>query len=271
VTESAFLQRKFMGKGILAKILCLAVVAPAAGATPRLIQECLRKHAYTSVLVEHGQSEDCGNEMHLSPVFYRINAERDRVSIDLYVNFVSDGTFYEMFSTKPARAKFIFSQFQKCIPLLKKSWAEMGLEIHPHFRLNDERGTGVVNPHEVFLADEVGSSDTTIFFRDYLSYRKYQKKYCVQDSLSCKRAYQMESAQDRCSMLVHELGHLMGLQDEYPDPACPRRKLPGPEFPLSFMSSGGFRWGKRSFKTRHVLQVLAPLCGKPERPTGTKL
>ncbi|HTL11215.1 MAG TPA: hypothetical protein VL588_01925, partial [Bdellovibrionota bacterium] len=87
-----------------------------------------------------------------------------------------------------------------------------------------------------------------------------------------------------CQMMIHEVGHLMALPDEYADPACPAQKASQESFPYSAMgfpyaglldmpevaSLGGFGvdTGLVEFFPRHIRTITGPLCD-PGSPEGT--
>lgn len=63
--------------------------------------------------------------------------------------------------------------------------------------------------------------------------------------------------QNACLTMVHELGHLLGLKDEYADPQAPYRK-PGPDD--SVMKRCHCPSHEVKFNTKHLKQILGAAC-----------
>ena len=71
-----------------------------------------------------------------------------------------------------------------------------------------------------------------------------------------------------CKMMIHEIGHHFGLEDEYVDPDCPNRPFISTErSPFSLMANISETWNQLDFFPRHLRSIFGEFCG--EVPTAT--
>jgi len=65
---------------------------------------------------------------------------------------------------------------------------------------------------------------------------------------------------EMCQTLTHELGHLMGLPDEYDDDACPDREFVSEEEDPTSIMNEDEDWDEWDFYPRHIRSILRPVC-----------
>jgi hypothetical protein len=62
-------------------------------------------------------------------------------------------------------------------------------------------------------------------------------------------------------MMLHEVGHLLGLNDEYEDKACPDRTFISKDSnPYSIMDETNEKKKYLDFYPRHIKTIIQPLC-----------
>lgn len=67
---------------------------------------------------------------------------------------------------------------------------------------------------------------------------------------------------NRCSLAIHELGHLLGLSDTYPNPDCPDQETEVMPLDDIMHSSGFFQPSQARFYPAAIRSILQPLCGR---------
>ncbi len=118
----------------------------------------------------------------------------------------------------------------------------------------------------VDLVDAFGRSDAA-------KYYYYGQKYgdcvaCVAKKAPCPAACTGEVSDEFCATMAHELGHSLGLPDEYKDASCPDSKTWSTDSdPWSLMDDTFQPWQSVELFPRHLAAVLMPLC----RSTGAVL
>lgn len=172
---------------------------------------------------------------------YLLMSENDELRIRLKIHFAAVGM-------SPERAEELLGKANDCLSVMKSVWQRYGINWDLSFDSSPvERPRGPeVN---VQLFDEVGrSSAYAYYYRGALSDKGRQLA-------SDKWQYYF------CTTMLHETGHLLGLDDEYSDPEVPDRKYVSSEKrPWSIMNDHWHHLEVLDFYPRHISTVLAPLC-----------
>lgn len=63
-----------------------------------------------------------------------------------------------------------------------------------------------------------------------------------------------------CGVIIHEIGHYLGLNDEYPASWQPGRFISKDRNPYSLMETASEEWDNQHFFPRHIKEILSPVC-----------
>lgn len=128
----------------------------------------------------------------------------------------------------------LMDAIRACEAPIQEVWSRYGIELQIDFGLTKDKNDSQFD-HAVFLHQGDGRSDTSNLY--------------TQDS-------------NLCQVILHEVGHLLGLDDEYSDDDCPNRPLISEEtLPISVMNQHFHPFDMIDFFVRHIMAILAPVCG----------
>ncbi|HRK02782.1 MAG TPA: hypothetical protein PLH57_08965 [Oligoflexia bacterium] len=149
------------------------------------------------------------------------------------------------------RAATMTDRLEDCLREASEVWARYGinLDIAVDWKA-DPVFEGAVSP--ITYVDDYGRSNSETFYFRGFPLKKGEKP----------RTEKVRQA-GFCTMVVHELGHLLGLDDEYEEvQACPDRPFLAErtEPPYSFMERNQSNRQELEFFPRHVARVISPLC-----------
>lgn len=178
-------------------------------------------------------------------VGYSLRRSTEGIHVETKVRFDLDASTESAIS--PARGVEMMKTVKACLPTIRRVWAGLGLIFD--LRVDSNR------------SPERGAPDVTALLIDHApdsakGRRSDQKKY-----------YFDASDGDICTLMLHETGHNLGLDDEYQDDECPDRPLIASETkPWSFMGGRHHDPDDLSLFSRHIRRVLSPLCRSPSPP-----
>ncbi len=191
-------------------------------------------------------------------------------------------------SVPKARRELILQRTRECLPTIQQYWSRAGIAMDLDFTLSQGQDT----PGTVGVADASGRSHSRLFYFKGLDndvplptgqvIQGGPGVACVRKcrelggGASCTDICEPLRQREYCMMMVHELGHRVGLPDEYAEPSlCPDREGVSTEsYPWSIMAVPylgildtpestlglGLDSGLVEFFPRHVESVLSPLC-----------
>lgn len=201
-----------------------------------------------------------------STVAYRLDRADGKIKLSTKLLL----TFSEQDEDRRELFESAVESSKNCVPEIQKFFARSGIELDLKIENAQDRK---VNPfalshqlavNQLQLRLSVGRSDSSnLFFFGREANGAWAacfKKYPTSWMTECDQDRQKEF----CLMMTHELGHLLGLPDEYEDKeSCPDREfaVASPEQePYSVMKDEYHGWDKISFFPRHIGSMLSPMC-----------
>lgn len=141
-------------------------------------------------------------------------------------------------STSGQDAQKMLQLAKSCSPYIQSVWQRYGVDVQLSFDSNRE-------PQ---------NSDPRIPLRS-INFYNYEGRG------NAENLYNV-NAVDFCKVVAHEVGHHLGLSDEYEDLSCPDRAFVSREInPYSIMGYMYFPWEQLDFFSRHLRTVLTQFCG----------
>ncbi len=175
------------------------------------------------------------NYYYSSPVRFVIAKKDGVVRMEYKIRF----TIYDYDIVGDSRSLELLEMARACSPEIRKVWERYGVDAN--VEMDSDRHPSAVGDslprQSVLLVNYSGRSNSGTFYS------------ADQDSF--------------CRMMVHEVGHHFGLEDEYYDTACPDRPFVSKEQdPYSVMNTiWGMDWDNMDFYGRHVRSIFADYCG----------
>lgn len=131
-----------------------------------------------------------------------------------------------------------FKRVQDAIPCIQEFFAHHGIKLE--LTIKSESGASSCH-HNVNLHDEFARSDSS----NWTTHRDLGK---------------VTTAGERCSVFIHELSHILGLPDAYPDPDCPDRQPISAENDI--MRTTNIDSSNLTYFPHSIRTLLGPLCDK---------
>lgn len=142
-------------------------------------------------------------------------------------------------STSFQEAQVMLKLAQSCVSLNQSVWSRYGVEVNLSF--DSDREPQTTDPTLPIR---------TIIFYNYEGRGNAENLYKINDV-------------DFCKVVSHEIGHHLGLPDEYEDASCPDRSFVSQEVnPYSLMAYIYYPWQQLDFFPRHLRTVLSSFCGE---------
>jgi hypothetical protein len=168
-------------------------------------------------------------------------------------------------SVAPARADYLFERASACGDFMRAFWKRAGLKLDLTISRVGVRGG---ESHDILLSDGYGRGDSTHLYFDGFSESASWKGDCLHQCTGgdCPARCEGLRQEELCRTMLHETGHLLGLEDEYPEPDCPDRKVPSERERINSVMYDPFGAVEDlRFYPRHFATVLAPLCSVSDR------
>jgi hypothetical protein len=141
--------------------------------------------------------------------------------------------------TSAKRSQEIFKQVQACLPEIELLFRRYEIYLDLDIQLAHSDGATQYD-HLISVVDGLGRSNAITWYL----HGQIEDEY-----------------EDFCLVVLHELGHLLSLPDEYYDRDCPDRTFISTEYaPYSIMSSQYMGWDLIDFYPRHLASILKPAC-----------
>lgn len=198
----------------------------------------LEKRKDTTVCREGGALRKTKHQA--SAVRYWLQKKDDRIWIHLNLRFNVLPK-----STSHARADHMLSYTEACLDQFAAIWDRYNIGVKVNIDAHHIKKLAEKTTLDINLIDAEGRSNSENFYFRGMSPQKERKRQ-----------------QDFCKMIVHEVGHLVGLDDEYKDSNCPARPYVATDTkpPFSIMARTSGDWSDLEFFPRHVATVISPLC-----------
>ncbi|OFZ83080.1 MAG: hypothetical protein A2583_12740 [Bdellovibrionales bacterium RIFOXYD1_FULL_53_11] len=175
----------------------------------------------------------------------RIRTKADGLHVGINVRFWTLAA-----TVSDARAEEMFRGYQSCVPQIQEVWNRYGIKFDLNLDLQ-QKPSNLIPDVWIQIIDEPG--------RDFVNVYRYWPNH-----------------NDRCLTMMHELGHLLMLPDEYPESNYPDRVVAKESNPWSVMDAYYKGWNRVEFFPRHISTLLHPVCGasataQPKVPERIKL
>lgn len=149
--------------------------------------------------------------------------------------------------TSIQEAQAMLQLARSCVSLNQSVWSRYGVSVNLSF--DSDREPQTTDPSLPIR---------TINFYNYVGRGNAENFYKINDV-------------DFCKVVSHEVGHHLGLPDEYEDVSCPDRSFVSQEVnPYSLMAYIYYPWQQLDFFPRHLRTVLSSFCGEA-RPSREEL
>jgi hypothetical protein len=255
---------------------CVAAI-PKAGSEPAvfeniralnryLVEDCAANAVNASARVEGQATFLCrkvavlADETRRTRVGYDLSKARNGVHVGVSLRFVTPPGL----SSERART-MLYKMFDDCLEPIEAVWSRYGISLDPQFLWSKEGASADIptsHPEiRISLEDSFGRANSEkYFFRGRGSWLDCFRQ-CLPDMSQCPETCRGEITHELCGMMAHEIGHTLGLNDEYADPECPDRSLLAQEAnPWSIMADPFHPWEQIEYFPRHVGDVVRPLC-----------
>ncbi|MCC7441921.1 MAG: hypothetical protein IT285_09820 [Bdellovibrionales bacterium] len=200
-------------------------------------------------------------------------------------------------SLPKARKEFMLAQTAACLPVIQQYFDRYALRVEYGFRLK-KPVEPATPPNLLTVTDKAGRSHSRNYFFRGLDVpmtlpgstiktdggpavtcvKRCQAFFAAGGASGCQDMCEPIRQREYCQMMLHEVGHLMGLPDEYADPSCPDQEFISSEtYPWSAMavpffglldtpdilgSGHSIDTGYVEFFPRHLETITLPLCGE---------
>ncbi len=199
-----------------------------------LVTSCTENALSSHVIeVDYNSSSPCRpGVVRSSSVKYQLFSRSGGISIETKIALAVPSRL-----TPESRATEMIDQTKACVPLIREVFSRYKID----FKLILEKASDITNAdHQIILSDEPGIS--------YSDEWHFKEPFKGDDS-------------EICGTAIHEISHLLGLDDEYKDKNCPDRKYISDAInPISIMKSGHAGWEGIDHYPRHIKTIVQPLC-----------
>ncbi len=142
-------------------------------------------------------------------------------------------------STRFQEAEAMLKLARSCVPLNQSVWSRYGVQVNL-----------------LFDSDREPQSTDPLIPTRMINFYNYEGRG------NAENFYKINEV-DFCKVVSHEVGHHLGLPDEYEDVSCPDRSFVSQEVnPYSLMAYIYYPWQQLDFFPRHLRTVLGSFCGE---------
>lgn len=174
-----------------------------------------------------------GKELSGGKVKYSVYADEKGIHIRGGILFKPDS------GISLRREQELLNQAKACLPNIRDLWGRYGIDMQIQVASQNYGAMSSRDSIEVKMIDAKDRSDQYTYF--------FGGKYGNKNKF--------------CLMMTHEIGHNLGLPDEYFDEECPDRKLAkGSGKIASIMENQNHGWELIDFMPRHIASIISPLC-----------
>ena len=184
----------------------------------------------------HGMAQPsrCANAEFGVGYDYDVARQEDGLHLSLRVNLKSDPA-----SVSSERDHEMVTTAQACVPKIRKIWSSYGIAFDLDFQ--SAREPSSASPQwQVEIVDGIGRSNSANYYFQGETSHPVQQEFCL--------------------TLLHETGHLIGLDDEYREGKCADgsdQKISTDQNPWSVMDTPFGGWEHAEFFPRHITQIIS--------------
>lgn len=181
-----------------------------------------------------------GNIRHSSYVNYGIRKFRGEIHIDLKLRLVLMPWILDREKTAA-----MMDRAQACVPVLTEVFDRYGIRFNFSLDTPAQITSGNPNIYIEYRYETGRPNSSTLYY--------FNQDHDPKDAHGAQATF--------CETLAHEVGHMLGLEDEYEDADCPNREyLSTDSVPYSIMDTTYFGLAVSEFFPRHIEPILRPLC-----------
>lgn len=235
-----------------------------------MVAACLKSTPYgKSVSVSDEMSYLCKD-----PDVYEGGPRAYKITNDGLVLRISQQVLFQVASSDLGRVKNNeFSEFmtsaKSCVGRLQNFFGhyDIALDLHVDWAydraiLKDKQLPQVLINVEKSRSKDDQSNDKHYYYSSLAEQFSACNKISEDQRIDCFT----KASDELCNLMLHELGHHLGLEDEYVDAEhCPKRQLPVGLDAASVMASPSSLTWEQVLFPRHITQIIAPLCGIDEK------
>lgn len=187
---------------------------------------------------------------------YTISRQADGFHLAMKIRFEFAG------KVAGERKTQMLEDLRTCVPKIRKVWSRY--RVHFDLSLDSDHWKTPGDPdHEMDLHDSSGRAHDDRLYIWSLPQLKFQQHWaeCAKNDVACRKKFRAWAVDMSCLHLLHEIGHKLGLDDEYEDEACPDRAyVSRNKDPYSVMDREQMDWPNIEFFPRHIRRIFKPLC-----------
>lgn len=181
-----------------------------------------------------------GNRRQAIEANYGIAKRGGQLHIDLKLRLV-----LASMATDSQVTRLMMTRAQACIPIIANVFERYGIRFNLSLDTPEARTPGVPNLHVDYRYEVGRPNNGTLYY--------FNQEGDPTDPSGAQATF--------CETFTHEVGHMLGLEDEYEDSDCPDREyISSDALPYSIMDTTYWGLGVSEFFPRHIDPIIQPLC-----------